>query len=113
MKQVKLGIQGLCVPAIGLGYMGMPDFYGASWQPRNLRVLERVAEIGCTFRDTADMYGPCSNQILLSKALAGRRQRITLATKFGVGRGASIASRKTGRRRIPACAANTCNVSTP
>lgn len=87
MKQIDLGSQGLRVPPIGLGCMGMSDFYGSSSEAQNLRVLERAAEIGCTFWDTSDMYGPFTNEILLSKALKGRRQQITLATKFGVSRG--------------------------
>jgi aryl-alcohol dehydrogenase-like predicted oxidoreductase len=88
MKEITLGSQGLRVPAIGLGCMGMSEFYGASSEAENLRVLDRAVELGCTFWDTSDMYGPFTNEILLSKALAGRRDRITLATKFGVARGA-------------------------
>ena len=65
MKQVELGTQGLRVPAIGLGCMGMSEFYGPSSEDRNLRVLERAAEIGCTFWDTSDMYGPFTNEVLL------------------------------------------------
>jgi aryl-alcohol dehydrogenase-like predicted oxidoreductase len=87
MKLVRLGSQGLRVPAIGLGCMGMSDFYGSSSEAQNLSVLDRAAEIGCTFWDTSDMYGPFTNEILLSKALKGRRSQITLATKFGVSRG--------------------------
>jgi aryl-alcohol dehydrogenase-like predicted oxidoreductase len=87
MKTRKLGSQGLMVSELGLGCMGMSDFYGDSSESQNLRVLDRAAEIGCTFWDTADMYGPFTNEILLSKALQGRRDRITLATKFGVARG--------------------------
>ncbi|XXT22639.1 aldo/keto reductase [Sorangium sp. So ce429] len=87
MKQLNLGSQGLRVPAIGLGCMGMSDFYGPSSEAKNLRVLDRAAELGCTFWDTSDMYGPFTNEILLSKALEGRREQITLATKFGVSRG--------------------------
>jgi aryl-alcohol dehydrogenase-like predicted oxidoreductase len=87
MKQVNLGSQGLRVPAIGLGCMGMSDFYGSSSEAENLSVLDRAADIGCTFWDTADMYGPFTNEILLSKALKGRRDKITLATKFGISRG--------------------------
>ncbi|MCB9558480.1 MAG: aldo/keto reductase [Deltaproteobacteria bacterium] len=87
MKQVDLGTQGLRVPTIGLGCMGMSDFYGSSSEAQNLSVLDRAAEIGCTFWDTADMYGPFTNERLLAKALKGRRDRITLATKFGVCRG--------------------------
>lgn len=86
MKQIDLGSQGLRVPAIGLGCMGMSEFYGSSSEAQNLRVLERAAEIGCTFWDTSDMYGPFTNEMLLSKALEGRRDRIVLATKFGVSR---------------------------
>lgn len=87
MEQVNLGSQGLRVPAIGLGCMGMSDFYGSSSEAQNLRVLDRAVEIGCTFWDTSDMYGPFTNELLLSKALKGRRDKITLATKFGVSRG--------------------------
>ncbi len=86
MKQIKLGAQGLIVPAIGLGCMGMSDFYGSSSEAQNLKVLDHAADIGCTFWDTADMYGPFTNEILLAKALKGRRDKITLATKFGVSR---------------------------
>ncbi|WP_346839948.1 aldo/keto reductase [Microbulbifer sp. SAOS-129_SWC] len=86
MKHVNLGSQGLRVPAIGLGCMGMSDFYGSSSESQNLQVLDRAANIGCTFWDTSDMYGPFTNEILLSKALKGRRDQITLATKFGISR---------------------------
>lgn len=84
---VTLGGEGLEVPAVGLGCMGMSDFYGGSDRAGNLRVLDRAIEIGCTFWDTSDMYGPFTNEALLGEALAGRRDRVTLATKFGVARG--------------------------
>lgn len=87
MKQVNLGSQGLRVLAIGLGCMGMSDFYGSSSEAQNLGVLDRAADIGCTFWDTSDAYGPFTFEILLSKALKGRREQITVATKFGVSRG--------------------------
>ena len=87
MKKVNLGSEGLRVPAVGLGCMGMSEFYGSSSEAENLRVLDRAAEIGCTFWDTSDMYGPFTNEVLLSKALRSRRDKITLATKFGVSRG--------------------------
>src|SRR5947209_18113874 len=87
MKVVALGNQGLRVPAVGLGCMGMSEFYGSSAEADNLRVLDRAAAIGCTFWDTSDMYGPFTNEILLSKALKGRRDKIILATKFGISRG--------------------------
>lgn len=87
MKEIKLGAQGLRVPAIGLGCMGMSDFYGSSSEAQNLAVLERAAALGCTFWDTSDMYGPFTNELLLGKALKGRRGQVILATKFGVARG--------------------------
>lgn len=87
MKQVNLGSRGLRVPQVGLGCMGMSDFYGSSSEVDNLRVLDRAASIGCTFWDTSDMYGPFTNELLLAKALKGRRDQIILATKFGVARG--------------------------
>ncbi len=86
MKEIDLGSQGLRVPAIGLGCMGMSDFYGGSDEKASLRVLDRAAEIGCRFWDTSDMYGPFTNERLLGKALEGRRGDITLATKFGIDR---------------------------
>jgi len=87
MKQITLGTQGLRVPAIGLGCMGMSDFYGTSAEAENLQVLARAAELGCTFWDTSDIYGPFTNELLIAKALKKDREKITLATKFGVVRG--------------------------
>ena len=87
MKIVKLGQQGLKVPAVGLGCMGMSDFYGQSDDTKNLKLLDEALEIGCNFWDTADMYGPFTNEELLGKALANRREKVILATKFGVRRG--------------------------
>ncbi|MEM7332101.1 MAG: aldo/keto reductase [Chloroflexota bacterium] len=76
MKKVNLGSQGLSIPPIGLGCMSLSDFYGTSSDSQNLRVLDRAVEIGCTFWDTSDMYGPFTNEILLSKAIQGRRRAI-------------------------------------
>ncbi|SHO47047.1 aldo/keto reductase [Desulfopila aestuarii] len=84
MKKILLGKQGLQVPAIGLGCMGMSDFYGSSDRVNNLKVLEKALEIGCNFWDTADMYGPFTNERLLAEAFQGKREKIILATKFGV-----------------------------
>ena len=67
--------------------MGMSDFYGASDRAANLKVLDHAYEIGCTFWDTSDMYGPFTNEQLVGEALRGRRDGVTLATKFGVSRG--------------------------
>lgn len=87
MKTVTLGQQGLKVPAVGLGCMGMSEFYGQSDDAESLKLLDEALEIGCNFWDTADMYGPFTNEVLLGKALANRRENVILATKFGVQRG--------------------------
>jgi aryl-alcohol dehydrogenase-like predicted oxidoreductase len=81
-----LGTQGLEVPAIGLGCMGMSDFYGSSDEAANLKVLASALEEGVTFWDTADIYGPCKNEELLGRFFRnhpGSRERVVLATKFG------------------------------
>jgi aryl-alcohol dehydrogenase-like predicted oxidoreductase len=79
----KLGPLGLEVSAIGLGCMGMSDFYGPSDEAANLRVLNAAVDIGINFLDTADMYGMGANECLLAKILKTRREEIVLATKFG------------------------------
>lgn len=86
MKKILLGQQGLNVPAVGLGCMGMSEFYGKHNTQDNLKVLNRAVELGCTFWDSADMYGPFTNEKLLGKAMVGQREKITLATKFGIKR---------------------------
>lgn len=78
-----LGRDGLTVSAIGLGCMGMSDFYGPSEESTNLAVLHHAIDIGVNFLDTADMYGVGSNEALLGKILCERRDEIVLATKFG------------------------------
>ncbi len=83
----QLGHQGLEVSAIGLGCMGMSDFYGPSDEATNLRVLNAAIDIGIDFLDTADMYGVGANERLLGKVLKARRQEVVLATKFGYRRG--------------------------
>jgi aryl-alcohol dehydrogenase-like predicted oxidoreductase len=84
----RLGAE-LTVPAIGLGCMGMSDYYGPSDEATNLAVLDRAVDIGVTFWDTSDMYGRGANEALLSRwfATRGGRDRIVLATKFGILRG--------------------------
>jgi aryl-alcohol dehydrogenase-like predicted oxidoreductase len=79
----KLGPQGLEVSAIGLGCMGMSDFYGPSDESTNLRVLNAALDIGINFLDTADMYGVGANERLLAQVLKTRREEVVLATKFG------------------------------
>jgi aryl-alcohol dehydrogenase-like predicted oxidoreductase len=82
MKQRTLG-QGLQVSEIGLGCMGMSDFYGGSDEADAIRTIHRALDLGITFLDTADMYGPFTNERLVGKALRGRRDGVVLATKFG------------------------------
>jgi aryl-alcohol dehydrogenase-like predicted oxidoreductase len=74
---------GLAVPAIGLGCMALSGMYGTPEETGSLRLLDRALELGCTFLDTSDAYGPFTNEKLLGRALAGRRDRVILATKFG------------------------------
>jgi aryl-alcohol dehydrogenase-like predicted oxidoreductase len=88
----KLGRYGLEVSAIGLGCMGMSDFYGPSDEATNLSVLNAALDIGINFLDTADMYGVGANERLLGKVLKSRRNQVVLATKFGIVRGADGAS---------------------
>jgi aryl-alcohol dehydrogenase-like predicted oxidoreductase len=79
----KLGSQGLAVPAIGLGCMGMSQSYGPADEAESVATLHRAIELGCTFLDTAEVYGPFTNEDLLGRALAGKRDKVTIATKFG------------------------------
>lgn len=86
MDRRPLGRQGLVVSALGLGCMGMSEFYGASDERECLATIDRAIELGIDFLDTADMYGPYLNEELVGKAIAGRRDKIVLATKFGIER---------------------------
>jgi aryl-alcohol dehydrogenase-like predicted oxidoreductase len=82
MKQRKLG--SLAVSEIGLGCMGMSAFYGTADEGESIATIHRALELGCTFLDTAEMYGPYTNEELVGKAIAGRRDEVVLATKFGI-----------------------------
>ena len=82
MKQRHLG--SLSVPALGLGCMGMSAFYGTTDDAESRATIDRALELGCNFLDTAEMYGPFTNEELISKAIAGRREDWILATKFGI-----------------------------
>ncbi len=73
----------LTVSSIGLGCMGMSEFYGAGDDAESIGVIHRALDLGCTFLDTADMYGPFTNERLVGRAVAGRRSEVVLATKFG------------------------------
>ncbi len=77
----------LTVSAQGLGCMGMSEFYGTGDQAEAVRTVQRALDLGVTFLDTADMYGPFTNERLVGKAIAGRRDEVVLATKFGNERG--------------------------
>ena len=88
MKHVTLGHSALRVSALGLGCMGMSEFYGPSDEAESLATLTRALELGVTLLDTADMYGPFHNEQLLGRFLKGRREQVVLATKFGVERSA-------------------------
>jgi aryl-alcohol dehydrogenase-like predicted oxidoreductase len=83
MERRRLGSRGLEVSALGLGCMGMSEFYGAADEDEAIRTIQRAIDLGVTFLDTADMYGPFTNERLVGKAIADRRERVELATKFG------------------------------
>ena len=93
MQQRRLGRQGPLVSALGLGCMGMSEFYGATDDAESIATIHRALELGVTFLDTADVYGPFTNERLVGHAIAGRRHEVVLATKFGIVRGPDPQSR--------------------
>ncbi|MDD2365678.1 MAG: aldo/keto reductase [Desulfuromonadaceae bacterium] len=84
MKQRKLGREGLSVSAQGLGCMGMSDFYGQRDETESIATIHCALDRGVNFLDTSDMYGPFTNEELIGKAIKGRRNRVVVATKFGI-----------------------------
>ena len=86
MKRRILG-QGLEVSAEGLGCMGMSEFYGTADEGEAIATIQRALDLGVTLLDTADMYGPFTNERLVGRAIAGRRENVVIATKFGNERG--------------------------
>jgi len=84
MEKKNLGSQGLITSRMGLGCMGMSEFYGLKNDHESINVLHHAIQLGVTFWDTSDAYGPHLNEELVGKALEGRREKITLATKFGI-----------------------------
>ena len=87
MQQRKLGNQGLTVSELGLGCMGMSEFYGKGDEAESIATILRALELGVTFFDTADMYGRGENEELVGKAIAQHREQVVIATKFGIQRG--------------------------
>src|SRR4051812_14874046 len=87
MRRRRLGGQGLEVSELGLGCMGMSEFYGDTDEQEATATIHRALELGVNFLDTADMYGPFTNERLVGRAIAGRRDDVVIATKFGNLRG--------------------------
>ncbi len=108
METRRLG-DGLEVSALGLGCMGMSEFYGPADEKQGIATIRRALELGVTLFDTADMYGPFTNERLLGRALAGRRDEAVVATKFGNARGA--AGERLGVRGDPAYVRQACDAS--
>ena len=84
MEKRKLGSQGLVISAQGLGCMGMTDFYGVRDDEESVATIQLALELGVNLIDTADMYGPFTNEELVGKAICGKRSEVILATKFGI-----------------------------
>jgi aryl-alcohol dehydrogenase-like predicted oxidoreductase len=106
MQKRRLGGQGLEVGAIGLGCMGMSDFYGPRDEAEAVATIHRALELGVTMLDTSDVYGPHTNEELVGKAIRGRRREsVVVATKFGIVRGSDPLARGVSGRReyVRAC----------
>ncbi len=105
-----LGSQGIKTSALGLGCMGMSEFYGERNDKESVAVIHRALELGVSFFDTADMYGPYINEELLGRALAGKRSQATIATKFGIVRDTSNPGAR-GRSGKPEYVQSSCEGS--
>ena len=84
MKSGQLGRDGLKVSALGLGCMGMSEFYGPGDEQESIATIHRAIDLGIDFFDTADIYGPFKNEVLVGKAIKGKRDKLIIATKFGI-----------------------------
>jgi len=93
MQQRRLGRQGPMVSALGLGCMGMSEFYGPADEGESIATIHRALDLGINFLDTADVYGPHTNERLVGQAITGRRGSVVLATKFGIVRGSDPQAR--------------------
>src|ERR671932_543338 len=105
----KLGSEGLEVAEIGLGCMGMSEFYGDADEQEAIATIQRALDIGVTFLDTADMYGSGANERLVGRAIKDRRDEVTLATKFGNVRGPN--GERLGVNGRPEYVAQACEAS--
>jgi aryl-alcohol dehydrogenase-like predicted oxidoreductase len=109
MEQRTLGREGLEVSAMGLGCMGMSEFYGPRDEDEAIATIERALDLGVNFLDTADMYGPFTNERLVGRAIAGRRDAVVVATKFGNVRGPG--GERLGIRGDPEYVRSACDAS--